>query len=169
MVTVDIIIAVLLVIGAVRGFISGLVMQVTSLAALILGIWVAIRFSDFTASLLMEKFGLNGHFIPLLSFAVTFLVVVVAIHFLGKLIDKFFNLTPLGIINKLFGVVFGVAKYALILSVIVVFVEKANHRYNLYSEEKKNKTILYKPLSRLAPTLYPYLHFESFRESYRSK
>lgn len=169
MVTVDIIIAVLLVIAAVRGFISGLVMQVTSLAALILGIWMAIKFSDFTATLLMERFGLNGHFIPLLSFAITFFVVVVAVHFFGKLIDKFFNLTPLGIINKLFGLVFGVAKYALIISVIIVFVEKANHRYNFYSEEEKNKTTLYNPLSQLAPTLYPYLHFETLRETYRSK
>lgn len=169
MATVDIIITVLLVIGAVRGFISGLILQVTSLAALILGIWMAIRFSNFTATVLMEKFGLNGHFVSLLSFAITFLLVLTAIHFLGRLIDKFFNLTPLGIINKLFGLVFGVAKYGLIISVIIVFAEKANHRFKFYTEEEHNKTILYKPLSRLAPAIYPYLHFESFRETYRSK
>ena len=60
MTTFDIIIVILLLVGAVRGFISGLIMQLTSLAALLLGIWVAIRFSDFTAMLLMEKAGLTG-------------------------------------------------------------------------------------------------------------
>jgi len=169
MTTFDIIIAILLVIGAVRGFINGFIMQLTSLAALLLGIWVAIRFSDFTATLLMEKAGLNGQFIPIVAFALTFVVVVVAVHFIGKLIDKVFNLTPLGVANKILGLVFGILKYALIISVIIVFVEKANQRFHFYTEESKNKTILYKPLSKLAPSIYPYLHFESITDRLKSK
>jgi len=72
MTTFDIIIAILLIIGAFRGFINGFVMQLTSLAALLLGIWVAIRFSDFSATLLTEKAGLNGQYVPLVAFALTF-------------------------------------------------------------------------------------------------
>ncbi|MBC7124737.1 MAG: CvpA family protein [Bacteroidales bacterium] len=169
MTTFDIIIVILLAVGAVRGFISGLIMQLTSLAALILGIWVAIRFSDFTAMLLMEKAGLTGQYIPLVSFAITFVVVVIAVHFTGKLIDKFFNLTPLGMVNKILGLVFGVLKYALIISVIIVFVEKANQRFNFYSEQTKNKSMLFKPLSKLAPSIFPYLHFESISERLKAK
>lgn len=169
MTTFDIIIAILLAVGAVRGFFSGLIMQLTSLAALLLGIWVAIRFSDFTATFLMEKAGLNGQFIPIVAFALTFVVVVVAVHFTGKLIDKVFNLTPLGGVNKILGLVFGVLKYALIISVIIVFVEKTNQRFNFYSKETKNKSILFKPLSKLAPSIYPYLHFELISEHLKAK
>jgi len=169
MATFDIIIAILLVIGAFKGFINGFVMQLTSLAALLLGIWVAIRFSDFSATLLIEKAGLNGQYVPLVAFALTFIIVMVAVHFTGKLIDKIFNLPPLSIVNKIFGLVFGMLKYALIISILIVFIEKANHRFHFYTEESKNKSMLYKPLAKFAPSIYPYLHFESIKESLKSE
>lgn len=165
----DIIVAVILIVGAVRGFINGFIMQLTSLAALLLGIWIAIRFSDFTAMLLMDKAGLNGQYIPLLSFAITFVLVVIAVHFIGKFVDKIFNFTPLGVVNKILGLIFGVLKYALIISVILVFVEKANQRMHFYTEESVNKTRLYKPISKVAPAIFPYLHFESISERFKSK
>ncbi|MDI3527030.1 MAG: rane protein required for colicin production [Tenuifilum sp.] len=166
--TVDLVLLVILAFGAIRGFLNGFVMQVTSLAALLLGIWIAVRFSDLTAVLLVEKVKLSGQYIPILAFAITFILVVVGVHFAGKMIDKVFNLTPLGIVNKLLGLLFGFFKYAIILSVLIVFIEKANDRFNFYTQEAKNKTILYKPLSRLAPAIYPYLHFDSLKEKFKS-
>ncbi len=168
MIPLDIIIAVFLVIGAIRGFINGFIMQLTALASLLLGIWIAVRFSDFTAIFLVEKIGLNGQYIPVLAFTITFILVVIGVHFIGKQFDKFFNITPLGMLNKLLGLVFGVLKYALVISVLIVLIEKVNHRFNFYSETDKNKTILYKPLSNLAPAIYPYLHFESITNKFKS-
>ena len=50
---IDLIIVVILILSLVMGFINGFVKEVASLAALILGIWGAIKFSGFTA----EKLG----------------------------------------------------------------------------------------------------------------
>ncbi len=162
---IDIILAALIVLGAVRGFTKGLIAQLFSLAALLLGIWGAIRFSDFTATLLAEKFNITGQYLPLVSFAITFAAIVIAVHFLGKLIEGLFNLTVLGIVNKVAGLIFGIIINAFILSVIIVLVEKVNVRMNLYSQTDMEKTYIYSPLSKLAPAVFPYLNFDSIKGS----
>lgn len=166
---VDIILVGLLILGAVRGFTKGLIAQLFSLAALLLGVWGAIRFSDYTATFLIEKFHLSNQYIALIAFAITFTLIVIAVHFLGKLIEGFFDLTVLGIVNKVSGLVFGFIKYAFILSILIVIAEKVNVRMNFYSKETKEKSYVYEPLSKLAPSVFPYLHFESIRDSFREQ
>jgi len=166
---VDVILVILLVIGAVRGFMKGFIAQLFSLAALLLGIWGAIRFSDFTATLLMEQFNFNNQYLPLISFAITFAAIVIAVHFLGKLIEGLFDLTVLGVVNKISGLVFGFIKTAFILSVIIVLVEKINVRMNFYSREATESSIVYTPVSKLAPAVFPYLHFDTIKNSIKEQ
>lgn len=166
---IDIILVGLLILGAIRGFTKGLVAQLFSLAALLLGIWGAIRFSDYTATLLAEKLNLSSQYLSLISFAVTFAVIVIAIHFLGKLIEGFFDLTVLGIVNKISGLIFGIIMNAFIISVIIVLVEKVNVRTKFYTKEEAEKSYVYKPLSKLAPAVFPYLNFESIRDSLKER
>ncbi|MGD9976352.1 MAG: CvpA family protein [Bacteroidales bacterium] len=166
---VDIILAGILILGAIQGFRQGFIAQLVSLAALLLGIWGAIHFSDYTATLLTERFNLDNAYLPLISFAITFAVIVIAVHFLGKLLESLFDLTVLGIINKISGLIFGLAKYAFILSVIIVLTERVNASINLYSKNATNKSIVYGPLSKLAPAVFPYLHFESIKNSFKEK
>jgi membrane protein required for colicin V production len=56
---IDLVIIIILGIALVNGFINGLVREVASLAALILGIWGAIRFSGFTAARLYDFFDMT--------------------------------------------------------------------------------------------------------------
>lgn len=164
--TIDIILLILLVLGAVRGYLQGFILQIASIAALLLGIWGAIQFSDFTAALLAEKFHITGNFLALISFALTFAAIVVGVHFLGKLIEKLVKITLLGFINNMLGLVFGVIKYALIISVVLVFVDKIDIRFNLFPPQYKENSAIYKPLSRLAPAIYPYLNFEKIKHTF---
>jgi len=166
---IDVILVGLLILGAVRGFTKGLVAQLFSLAALLLGIWGAIRFSDYTATFLAKQFNFSNQYLPLISFAITFAAIVVAVHFLGKLIEGFFDLTVLGIVNKISGLIFGIIMNAFIISVIIVLVEKVNVRTKFYTKEEAEKSYVYKPLSKLAPAVFPYLHFESIRDSLKER
>lgn len=166
---IDIILVAFLILGAVKGFSKGLIAQLFSLAALLLGIWGAIRFSDYTATLLVEQFNFHNQYLPLISFAVTFALIVIAIHFLGKLIEGLFDLTVLGVVNKVSGLIFGIIINAFILSVLIVLVEKVNVRMKFYSKEDAEKSYVYQPLSKLAPAVFPYLNFESIRDSIREQ
>ena len=92
---IDLIIVVILILSFVMGFINGLIKEVASLAALILGIWGAIKFSGFTAGKLYDYFDMSGQYVGIIAFVVTFGIIVVIIHFVGILVDKIINAAAL--------------------------------------------------------------------------
>ncbi|MBP8960541.1 MAG: CvpA family protein, partial [Bacteroidales bacterium] len=69
---IDIIILIIMVIAVIYGFINGFIREVASLAALILGIWAAIKFSDWTALKLYEWFDMTGRYVGIIAFIITF-------------------------------------------------------------------------------------------------
>ncbi len=109
---IDLIIVVILIIAIVRGFTDGLVREVAALAALIFGIWGAIKFSSFTAGKLYEWFDMSGQYVGIVSFLITFGVIVIVIHFIGIVADKIIDAASIGFLNRLLGMVFGFFKSA---------------------------------------------------------
>jgi membrane protein required for colicin V production len=160
---VDIIILVIFIIAGFNGYKTGLVRQIASLAGLLLGIWGAIHFSDFTASFLVENFNLTTKYLPLISFTLTFVVILIGVHFLGELVNKIFDLALLGFANSMLGVVFGVIKTVLILSVLFVIAEKFSHKVRVLPKNLEERSLFYKPIKNVAPAIFPYLHFDEIQ------
>ena len=153
----DIIIAVILVFGFIRGLMKGLFVEVASLVALIAGVYGAIHFSYFAGDYLKAKVSWNENYITLVSFAVTFAIIVLAISLLGKLFTKLADFAALGLLNKTLGGVFGALKIALIFSVIIMIFDQFNSVITFVKPEDRAKSILYEPVRKLAPTLFPSL------------
>jgi len=153
----DIIIAVVLIFGFIRGLMKGLFVEVASLAALIAGIYGAIHFSYFVGDFLSSKVNWNEQYITLASFAITFAIIVLVISLLGKLLTKLADFAYLGWINKALGGVFGALKLALILSVVLMVFDKFNNTIPFVDEGQKEQSILYEPVRKLAPMLFPKL------------
>jgi membrane protein required for colicin V production len=163
---IDIIIIVALGFAMVRGFINGLIREVASLAALILGIWGAIRFSSFTAEKLYDYFDMTGKYVGIFSFLITFGIIVVIIHFIGLLVDKLMEAVALGFVNKLLGIAFGLFKSVLILSVIFVVLNAIDIRKPFLPKEKIEQSILYNPISDIAPAIFPIIGEGGFYHSF---
>jgi membrane protein required for colicin V production len=163
---IDIIIIFILVFGMVRGFINGLVREVASLAALILGIWGAIRFSSFTAGKLYDYFDMTGKYVGIISFLVTFGIIVIIIHFIGLLVDKLMDAVALGFINRLLGIAFGLFKSVLIMSVIFVVLNVIDARRPFLPKEKIEQSMLYNPISDIAPVIFPIIGEGGFYQSF---
>ncbi len=153
----DIIIAVILIFGFIRGLMKGLFVEVASLAALVAGVYGAIHFSYFVGDFLKEKVSWSEQYITLASFAITFAIIVLAISLLGKLFTKLADFAYLGWINKILGGVFGTLKLALILSIVLLVFDKFNNTIPFVNAEEKEKSILYEPVRKLAPMLFPTL------------
>ena len=109
--TLDIIIIIPLLWGAWHGFRKGLVVSLASIAALLIGIWGSIKFSDLTAQILSEKLNLQSEYNSMIAFAVTFIVIVVGIHLAAYMLDKLFKAVALGIVMRIAGGAFGILKY----------------------------------------------------------
>lgn len=163
---IDFVIIVLLVFGLARGFIDGFIKELASLLALILGLWGAIKFSAFTAEKLYDYFDMTGKYIGIISFLITFLVIVVIIHFLGIVVDKFVDTLSLGFLNRLLGIVFGTFKTALILSVILVVLNAVDAKRPFLPKEAIQHSKFYNPIADLAPALFPIIGEGNFDKSF---
>jgi membrane protein required for colicin V production len=161
----DIILVGLFILAGFNGFRKGFIRQAAELAGLIIGIWGAILFSSYTANILIESFSLKTQYLPLIAFAITFAVLVIAVHFVGVLAEKICDLTFLGLANSVLGVVFGVLKTALILSVVLLLLGKVSHKFKILPDNFGEKSLFYTPIERLAPTIFPYLNFDEIKST----
>lgn len=152
---IDLIILVPLLWGAVRGFMKGFIIGISGLLALILGIYGAVLLSDRLGVYLAEAHGLEGAMMPVVAFALVFIAIVVGIHFLGKLIQKAVQLAALGLVDKLAGGIFGIAKAALILSVVILLVEKADAYFEFLPRDQMAESALYEPLADITQEYFP--------------
>ncbi|MCD8414219.1 CvpA family protein [Tenacibaculum dicentrarchi] len=151
----DIIIAVLLLFGFVRGILKGLFVEVASLVALIAGVYGAMHFSYFISDWLASSVSWDEKYISLTAFAGTFIVIIIIISLLGKILTKVADFASLGILNKILGGVFGALKIGLILSVAFIFFGKMNDTIPFVTKENLAESILYRPVKKIAPMIFP--------------
>jgi membrane protein required for colicin V production len=151
----DIIIIIPLLWGAYKGFKKGLIIEVASLVALFLGVWGGVKFSSISANYLSELFDISEKIMPLISFAVTFILIVIAVYTLAKMLQKVIKMVALGFVNKIAGSTFAVLKFTLIISVVLTLVNNINSEIGFIDSEMENSSLLYKPISALAPSIIP--------------
>jgi membrane protein required for colicin V production len=163
---IDFIIIVLLVLGVARGFTDGFIKEFAALLALILGIWGAIKFSALTAAKLYDYFDMTGRYVGIIAFIITFIVIVVLVHFVGLIVDKFVDTMALGFLNRLIGIVFGLFKTALILSVIFVILNAIDAKHPFLPKEKIEQSRFYNPIADIAPAIFPVIGEGTFDKSF---
>lgn len=163
---IDAVIIIVLVISMITGFTNGFVKEVASLAALILGIWGAIRFSSFTAAKLYDYFDMTGQYVGIIAFIITFMIIVVCIHFIGIVADRIITSISLGFLNRLLGVAFGLLKSILIMSVVFVVLNVVDSKRPFLPRETIEKSMFYNPISDIAPALFPIIGEGSFSKSF---
>ena len=156
---------------AYRGFKKGLVLEVFSLLALFAGIYAAIHFSDFASVILQDNFKITSEYLPLVSFGLTFIAVLILVHLLGKMISGLMKVMALDVVNKILGAVFSMTKMILITGVLLSFFNSANEKIELIPEETKEGSLLYKPILKVTETVLPaikeskyYEQFEKWRD-----
>ncbi len=153
---IDIVFAVLLGFAVYKGLKNGLFVEVASFVALILGIYLAIKFSSLVGSIFTETVpSWSPKYIEITAFIITFLLVVIGIHLSAKILTKLTDFAFLGWINKLAGVVFSLLKTILALSVVLFIFEKININNMLLSKETQQNSIFYNPIQNISKAIYP--------------
>ena len=155
--TLDIILAIFLLYFAIRGFSQGFIISIATLVGLIFGFWAASHFSEFTANWLQNDMGLKSGNIKLIAYIVTFVIVVVLIFLLGRFMTGVVKTVGLGIVNRLAGALFGIAKGLLIVSFLFLLFTRIDPHESLFTAAQKKGSVLYKPVSTVAPAVIPLL------------
>lgn len=142
----DIVLGILLAWGLYQGLTNGLFVELASLVALIAGIYGSIHFSYIAGDYLSQNMDWNPRYIKITSFIITFIAIVLLVHFAGKLLTKVADFAMLGLLNKIAGGIFGTLKVAIILGALLIFFEKATASFNFVNEETRKESILYQPV-----------------------
>ncbi len=154
---IDLIFCIPLVWGIYKGFTKGFIIEIASFIAFALGIWGGIKFSDFIAHKLTEQFDWHSTYLPIISFVIVFLAIIIAVFFVAKLVQKIIEGMALSALNKIAGAIVGFLKFALIISVFIFVIDAIEKSYPLISFKSKEESLLYKPIGKIAPALIPSL------------
>jgi len=150
---VDLFIAIPLVIAAISGYQKGFIKSLTSLVALVAGIYFAIYFSDVVADWLIKNIEIKRKYLFIAAFLITFAGVSFLVHILGELLDNIASLSALGLLNKISGMVLGAIKGVILVSIFILLFNLVNSNNEFLKEKTRKESLLYESVGSVAPLI----------------
>lgn len=117
---IDIIFLLLIALACYKGYTKGFIIAIFSVLGFIIGLAAALKLSTTVAAKLSEHTNL-GKWLPVLSFLLVFIGVVVLVNIAGKLIQKTFESIMLGWANRIAGIILYTILYSIIFSVFIFY------------------------------------------------
>ncbi len=122
----DLIILIPMAFGAFKGFQKGLLMELVTLAAFILATVLAFKLMEQAMVVLSPYIGKNENILPLLSFVVVFVLVMILVLFVGKAAKAMIDIVLLGSFDNLAGAIVGALKWAFGFSTLLWLMQSAS-------------------------------------------
>lgn len=110
--------------ACIQGYKKGLIIALFSIVAFIIGLAAALKLSAVAAVWLGNNANISAKWLPFVSFAVVFFIVVLLVNWGGKTIEKTFEMALLGWVNRIGGIIFYVVLYIIIFSIFLFYAEK---------------------------------------------
>lgn len=132
--------------GMFKGFKNGLISEVGAVVSLIFGIWLAIMFSAQAGEFIAEKTSITPQYQGIVAFSLIFFVVVVLCFIITHVLKSFFKAIRLAWLDKLLGIVFGAAKWVIIIAFLFFFTNTLIVRYYNEPIEVLETSLFFKPL-----------------------
>jgi membrane protein required for colicin V production len=151
----DIFIALPLLYGAYKGFRNGFVHEVLIVVCLVIGIFCGYRIVNFITDFIETKYNYHSDMLKFYAFIWILIVMMIIIYFITKSTDSLLGLVGLRFINKLAGSIFGIAKWALIISLVLYMIAPFDKKDEIIPKDSKAKSQLYQPETKVALLLIP--------------
>ena len=145
----DLIASVILILAVIKGFRQGLIVALFSVIAFIVGLAAAMKLSVVVAGYIGKAVNVSDKWLPIISFAVVFLIVVILVRLGAKFIQKSVELAMLGWVNRLGGILLYAALYILIFSILLFYAEQLN----FIKPETVKKSVTYEYIQPWGPKL----------------
>ncbi len=139
----DLIIITITLILGLKGLFRGLIKEVFGIIGIIGAIFVASRISKETGDLLAPILVLdNPATIKLIGFITALVAVWIVVYTAGIIVSKIFSASGLGVVDRIFGFVFGAAKVFLIFSVIAYALYQVQSFKKVMDEKFDNSFVM---------------------------
>ncbi len=120
----DIVFAIMIILAILKGYSHGFIVAVFSVIALVVALAAAIKLSTVAAAYLQNSVNVSSKWLPVISFALVFLIAVLIVRLAAKAIEKALQIVMLGWLNRLAGILLYTIIYTIVLSVVLFYAEK---------------------------------------------
>ncbi len=149
---IDTVYGIVLCLGLIRGFMRGLVLSVFSFLAFFLGIAGALKFSHFAAAYMEHAWDISSKYTPILAFLAVFVLIIIFVHIISRVIQKFLEFAQINFANKIAGSLLLGFVYTFIISTLLWLADQAGW----LSEAMIDSSRSYAFISPIAPVTIKY-------------
>ena len=135
----DLIYAIVIILAMLHGYRRGLIVGLFSLVAIIIGVAAAMKLSIVAGHYISRVIKISDEWLPIISFAVVFLIVILLIRLGARVIEKTIKVAMLGWVNSIGGIVFYAVIYTIVFSVLLFYADQMK----LLQPETINKSVIY--------------------------
>lgn len=120
----DLVFLVLLILAVVKGYRRGLIVGIFSFIAIVIGLAAAIKLSAVVAGYIGEAVKISDRWLPVISFLVVFIGVVLLIRLGANLLQKTVEVAMMGWANRVGGIILYVIIYMMVYSIILFYADQ---------------------------------------------
>ena len=117
--TFDILLALPLAYGIFQGFRKGLLQEVVSVIALMLGFILGLKLLTSAIPVVQEFIGDAHGLLPFVSFLLVFILILLGVRLFGVVLKKILDVTPFGTFDNVLGGILGGLKWCLAISLLL--------------------------------------------------
>ena len=148
---IDVVILLLLLLGAYKGYTKGLLLEIIGILAFFIALVAGFKLLHWATKLLSEQIDISESFLPYAAFLLLFAAIVIGINLLGKALKRVLDMTFFGTFDNLAGAIAGLFKWALAISIFIWLIDTLEVR--LPADALAN-SFVYPLLQPFAPSLF---------------
>ncbi len=137
----------------IQGYQKGFIISLATFIALALGIYIAVNFSNLLDDILLRNLKPSRSWLPILSFTITFIGVVVGILIVAKVMEKIVDVVGIGFLNHLGGALIGLVKGIILVSIVIFIISSFDPKEKWITPEDKSSSLMYHKAMTVFPRL----------------
>ena len=142
---VDYIIIIFFAVGFILGFKDGLIRKLIGLAGILIGIFLAVKFSDSFGKIITPFFNNEGYLAGIIGGFIIFIATIIIASIIKRLVHPHDKVNKL--VNQISGGIIGSIQILFFLSVIFLLLGV----FNFPNEKTASKSWFYKPVYSIVP------------------
>lgn len=155
--SLDIVLTICLIPAVISGLRKGFIVQVTSIIAVVLGVWLSYEFSGMLSDKISLWFNAGTNISRLISFTSILVISIVLLSMLGRVVDGLVKIILLGWLNRLLGVIFAILKYTLVAGLLIYLFDKVNGSGKIVAQSYLDGSVLYGVIGQVNAAVFPYI------------
>ena len=134
------------------------------MVGIVLSVWAAFKFSALVCDWLKPYLSLSETTLNVVAFALILVAVCLVVLIVAKLLTKVLEMSMLGWLDKILGLVFALVVNALLLGVFIILFDTLNLKFGFVKPEVLDGSVVYTTLRDFCYLVFPYLKAFFFKQ-----